>query len=300
MKKFYSLIAAIALTATVNAQTTVVNETFSFTGALNANGWTTHSGTAGQLQSNGSQAVLVAGNSEDVNKAFSTSYPLTNKAEYSATINVSTATGLSTSGDYFLMFGGTAGTTVTTFYGRLYIKGSATGYTLGILNNSGGTATPTYGTEIAYGTPANILVTYNAANIATLKIDGQPLLINSTGTSAVATNLASIAIRQGGNATSGTGAVSIDDLIARTYTGTLSVLDPSKTKANLVKNTVVGNEIIFGAAANVSIYNAAGQMVKTAEVSENSRLDVSALPKGNYIVTGLVKGQAISQKIIKK
>ncbi|RRQ46856.1 T9SS type A sorting domain-containing protein [Chryseobacterium sp. SC28] len=300
MKKFYSLIAAVALTATVNAQTTVVNETFTFTGALNANGWTTHSGTAGQLQSNGSQAVLVAGNSEDVNKAFSTSYPLTNKAEYSATINVSTATGLSTSGDYFLMFGGTAGTTVTTFYGRLYIKGSATGYTLGILNNSGGTATPTYGTEIAYGTPANILVTYNAANIATLKIDGQPLLINSTGTSAVATNLASIAIRQAGNATSGTGAVSIDDLIARTYTGTLSVLDPSKTKANLVKNTIVGNEIIFGAAANVSIYNAAGQMVKTAEVSENSRLDVSALPKGNYIVTGLVKGQAVSQKIIKK
>jgi len=64
-------------------------ESFNFTGALNANGWTMHSGTAGQLQtltsasnsgaslyynnlplSVGNRVQLIAGNSEDVNKAI--------------------------------------------------------------------------------------------------------------------------------------------------------------------------------------------------------------------------------------
>jgi hypothetical protein len=80
---------------------------------------------------------------------------------------------------------------------------------------------------------------------------------------------------------------------------TMAVIDSSKGKANLVKNTIVTNELIFGASAKVSVYNA-GQVVKTAEVSENSKLDVSGLVKGTYVVTGLVNGQAVSQKIIKK
>ncbi len=81
---------------------------------------------------------------------------------------------------------------------------------------------------------------------------------------------------------------------------TMAVGDVNKTKTNLVKNTIVSNELIFGASAKVSVYNAAGQVIKTADVNENSKLDVSALPKGNYVVTGLVNGQAVSQKIIKK
>ena len=80
----------------------------------------------------------------------------------------------------------------------------------------------------------------------------------------------------------------------------MAVVDATKAKANLVKNTIVSNELIFGAAAKVSVYNTAGQVVKTAEVAENSRLDVSALPKGTYVVAGLVNGQAVSQKVIKK
>lgn len=80
----------------------------------------------------------------------------------------------------------------------------------------------------------------------------------------------------------------------------LAVVDATKGKSNLVKNTIVSNEIIFGEAARVSVYNTTGQIVKTAEVTENSKLNVSALPKGTYIVTGLVDGQAVSQKIIKK
>lgn len=81
---------------------------------------------------------------------------------------------------------------------------------------------------------------------------------------------------------------------------TMAVIDTAKGKTNLVKNTIVSNELIFGAASKVSVYNTAGQIVKVAEVNEHSRLDVSTLPKGTYIVTGLVNGQAVSQKVIKK
>lgn len=99
--------------------------------------------------------------------------------------------------------------------------------------------------------------------------------------------------------TAGNKQVTIDDVSWTAYV-TMAVVDATKAKANLVKNTIVSNELIFGAAAKVSVYNTAGQVVKTAEVAENSRLDVSALPKGTYVVTGLVNGQAVSQKVIKK
>ncbi len=91
----------------------------------------------------------------------------------------------------------------------------------------------------------------------------------------------------------------LDDVLVETVP-TMAVVDANTTKANLVKNTIVANELIFGASAKVSIYNTAGQVVKTADITENSKLDVSVLPKGIYIVTGLVNGQAVSQKIIKK
>ena len=99
--------------------------------------------------------------------------------------------------------------------------------------------------------------------------------------------------------TTGNKQVTIDDVSWTAYV-TMAVVDATKAKANLVKNTIVSNELIFGASAKVSVYNTAGQVVKTAEVAENSRLDVSALPKGTYVVTGLVNGQAVSQKVIKK
>ncbi len=312
MKKIYSFIAVVGIAASFMAQTTVASDNFTYNGALNANGWVTHSGgTPGQLTANGSTANLAAGNSEDVNLAFSTPYTVNagvvNKADYSATINVPNGTGLTTTGDYFLMLGSTAGASVTYFYGRLYIKGSATGYTLGVLNNSGGT--PTYGTEIPYGSPANITVTYTvdnsvtpATNVATLQINSQPLLTNATGTSAAATQLASVAIREAGNASSGTGNISIDNLVARTYSNaTLAVSDLSKVRGNFIKNTFVKNEeITFGAQAkDVKVYNMYGQVVKTASVKENESLNVAELQKGNYIVTGTVNNQPVSQKILK-
>ena len=142
MKKIFTLFSVVSLFAVASAQTNVVNETFTFTGALTNNAWTKHSGTAGELLADGSKVNLVAGNTEDVNKAFSADYIINpaelNKTEYTLTLNVPSQTGLAGStaaGEYFLMLSNQSGTSVTNFYGRLFIrKSSGTGYVLGISN----------------------------------------------------------------------------------------------------------------------------------------------------------------------
>lgn len=81
---------------------------------------------------------------------------------------------------------------------------------------------------------------------------------------------------------------------------TQAVVDVNATKVNLVKNTVVGNTLMFAAKADVQILNMNGQVVKTASVNENASLDVATLAKGMYVVTAIVNGKAVSEKIIKK
>lgn len=83
--------------------------------------------------------------------------------------------------------------------------------------------------------------------------------------------------------------------------GTLAVSDVKNVKGSFVKNTFVKNsEITFGAnAKDVKVYNMFGQVVKTASVKENGTLNVSELAKGNYIVTGTVNNEPVSQKILK-
>ncbi|MBO6200000.1 MAG: T9SS type A sorting domain-containing protein [Chryseobacterium sp.] len=252
MKKFYSLLAAVALTATVSAQTTVVS---TITGI------------------NGAGVVATTNNPADTNLTF--------KADAGASTANAPA--------YFGVSGSTPG------HLRLYsVRATGEGNTF--------TVTPAAGYIITSVTFTVLTdkptVTYNVAGGAT-----------QTATLADATYTLT-------NATETTGAVTFKNAhtggsnnlqlripaITVTYkaTPTMAVVDATKGKANLVKNTIVSNELIFGASAKVSVYNTAGQIVKTAEVSDNSRLDVSALPKGTYVVTGLVNGQAVSQKVIKK
>lgn len=319
MKKIFTILSIVALGVSANAQTEVVNETFSYTGALKDNGWVSHSGTAGQLVADGSVAKMVAGNSEDVNKAFSSAYTIEaskyNKIEYSLTVNVADATGLTTAatGEYFIHLVNPAGTAPAgaSFVARLYIKGSTTGYSLGVLNNgavpTGGSVTPTYGTEVAYGTPSNVVLTYivdntiaSPTNTATLQINSQPLLTNATGIGTAPAALSGIAIREAGSATTGTGTVTLDNLVVKTYTPSLSTIDFNSQKLNLVKNTKVTNEITFGEKANVKIYNLSGSLVKSVSVENGTTLDVSSLAKGVYLIKGDVNGETVVQKIIKQ
>ena len=89
----------------------------------------------------------------------------------------------------------------------------------------------------------------------------------------------------------------IDNVVV--VSGSLAVGDLNSSKVILVRNTSVQNTLSFGAKANVQIVNANGQVVKSTQVDNGTSLDVSNLAKGLYIVTGVVDGQKVSQKIIK-
>lgn len=92
----------------------------------------------------------------------------------------------------------------------------------------------------------------------------------------------------------------IDDI--KVTTGSLAVSDIKNAKAgSFVKNTFVkSDEITFGAdVKDVKVYNMFGQVVKSASVKENGSVSVAELAKGNYIVTGTVNNEPVSQKILK-
>ena len=312
MKKIFTLFSVVSLFAVASAQTNVVNETFTFTGALTNNAWTKHSGTAGELLADGSKVNLVAGNTEDVNKAFSADYIINpaelNKTEYTLTLNVPSQTGLagsSAGGEYFLMLSNQSGNTgLNTFFARLFIrKGTGAGYVLGISNYTG---TAVYSTvELPVATDVSVKVAFSVSgtnSTSTLTINSETPI---TSTSAVApTVLKSVAIRQAGTASAGTGNVSIDNLVVTTYpSSVLATTDVIKSKNIFLKNTMVDNTLSFQTKGNASVkvYNANGQLVKSATISaQNANVDVASLPKGNYVVTAELNGETVSQKIVKQ
>lgn len=94
--------------------------------------------------------------------------------------------------------------------------------------------------------------------------------------------------------------VTIDNVSWTAYDPSLSTVDFSKSKLSLVKYTQVSDVIEFAKASEVKIYNMNGQVVKEAKVSVEEKLSVSDLASGMYIVTGIVSGEKVSQKILKK
>lgn len=90
----------------------------------------------------------------------------------------------------------------------------------------------------------------------------------------------------------------IDDIVVSAPSA--AVGDVNATKVNFIKNTLVDNSILFVAKADIQIVNMNGQVVKTAAVNENTSLDVAALPKGMYVVTAIVNGKTVSEKIMIK
>jgi hypothetical protein len=215
-------------------------ESFNFTGALNANGWTTHSGTAGQLQtltsasnsgaslyynnlplSAGNRAQLIAGNSEDVNKAIT---GISGTGYFSFQINVPNTTGMNTAGDYFTGFAATAGSAATSLAGKVFIKPGtvANTFQLGILNITG---TQTFGTTNYPCNTTHFVVVKLKASVASPVQNAQASLyvnpvpgsteptatVTNSAASSAYTAFASIFLRQGGNAAVGTGNIELDE-----------------------------------------------------------------------------------------
>lgn len=214
-------------------------ESFNFDGALNANGWTTHSGAVpGQFQvltttsnsgsslsysglqnSIGNRAIFIAGNTEDVNKAIS---GISGVGYLSFLMNVTNADTLSTTGVHFIGFGGAAGTSLSAFAGRVYIKKglSPNTFQLGTLNYTGGTPSPTPNyllTEFPAGTTLLVVIKLNnttspiQASLFVNPVPGSaepiPTIESSLGTS-IFNSFASVYLRHG----SGIRNVEIDEI----------------------------------------------------------------------------------------
>jgi hypothetical protein len=332
MKKLYTLLLLVVASMSFGQAAS------SFTGtvgaAVNANGWQTHSGILGQmllastsltysgLTSTGNKTQLIAGNTEDINLSGFT--PQTSgTVYYSGLINLPNTTGLAantTTGNYFLMTGATAGLSgVSTFNARLYIRAGVAQNTfnLGILNGSNitGAVTPSFSSvDYAIATTYFIVCSFDfATNTASLWVNPAigsaitpALVTNNTGTTAAPAQIASLCIREAGNATAGTGNIDIDELrIADSWTyvtsGTLrnNQFDIAGLKVypNPVTNGVVNVATDANGEKTVAIFDVLGKQVLKTTTSNNS-LNVANLNAGVYIIKITEEGKTATRKLV--
>ena len=262
-------------------------EAFNFTGSANANGWATHSGTAGELvaittpsnsgnslsytglqASAGNRINLTSTGTEDINKAY---VPTGTTAYMSFLLNVQNTTGLTTAGAYFTGFGGTSGATVSIYFPRIFIKSGTTPGTfqVGILNTSGGVVTPTFvSTEYTPGTTLFIVVKASSTAVggvinSSLWVNPIPgaaepaaSVTNSAGTSTWPANgVQSVILRQA----AGTGNLEVDEIRAGT---TWAEVTPAAASSCITYNTIT-TTACSTYSLNSQNYSASGTYIQT-------------------------------------
>lgn len=81
----------------------------------------------------------------------------------------------------------------------------------------------------------------------------------------------------------------------------VSDLSNNAERQYFIKNSLVkNNEIVFGSdVKDLKIYSISGQLIKASSVKTHETLNIADLENGNYIVTGTVNNQQVSQKILK-
>ena len=212
--------ALCATFATPASAQVLLEENFTFTGALTSNGWTAVSATNvntinaaapglsyPNLPSSGvGNAASLTTSGEDDRKLLSSTNS-SGSIYSSCLVNISAA---QANGDYFY----TLSSGTTGFIGRVFARSSGSGFQLGILKSSGGTATPTYDTNVlSFGTTYLVatkisrLTTTTTDDVASLWVnpvlggsEPSPNVTNSAGNDQA--NIDSVVLRQGssGNA----------------------------------------------------------------------------------------------------
>ena len=258
MKKFYSLVAAVILAVTVNAQGA---ETFESQTALTA----TYADGSFNGETSGVTVNYVHSRNEGLGTADS--YPINGKGLMLRRADEPSSV------EFTINNGGVG--TFTFSYRKAFTGGTNNRVLAVLVDGVEKTLIPAFGAAGADATVYTSTTTVNKTGVVKIKI---------TYPAGTAPGNKQITIYN----------------VSWTAAPTASVSDVNSTKTNLVKNTVVANSILFAAKADVQIVSMNGQVVKSTSVNENTSLDVTSLPKGMYIVTGTVNGNAISQKIIKK
>ncbi|MBB4806374.1 hypothetical protein HNP38_001646 [Chryseobacterium defluvii] len=263
MKKFYSLIATAMFAITSFAQTTIYSEdmgTATATTAISANTF-----------QNGSP-ITYSGTADvrATNASSTTNYP---EASAGANVMVNAASetfiisGIDTTNytSIQLSFGQRKGATAANNELTVEVSSDGTNWTALSYSRPTGSGTATW----AYISPTGTIP--STANLS----------IRFTGTNGTEWR--------------------IDDVKLVGTSSTLAVNDIKNKKGSFIRNTYVdADEIVFGSQVkDVKIYNMYGQIVKTSS-KEGASLNVSELTRGNYIVTGTVNGEAVSQKVLKK
>lgn len=273
-------------------------EAFNFTGAANANGWATHSGTAGELQaittpsttgsslsfpglqaSAGNRINLTSTGTEDINKPY---VPVGTTAYMSFLLNVPNTTGLTAGGAYFTGFGGTSGATVSIYFPRIFIKlGTTPGtFQVGVLNTSGGVgAVATYvSTEFTPGTTLFIVAKVSAPAVAgvissSLWVNPIPggaetaaAVTNAGGTSTWSANgVQSVFLRQA----AGTGNLEVDEIRAGT---TWASVTPAAASSCVTYNTITATAC-SSYTLNTQTYNSTGTYIQTLANANSAGCD---------------------------
>lgn len=343
MNKIYSLLALISFSTILFGQ---FQEPFNGTEALvGKNGWQKHSGTqdevgiqytlgsltyTGLTGTSGNKIQIVAGKTEDVNKAIGTDLDV---AYASVLINVLDSEGLTennTPGDYFLCFSSGVGTTASSFQGRVYIKKGSKPNTinLGIQNTSNATpqgqttppVTPTFSQDLEINKVHYIIFKLDkTSKVASLWINPTPginetttNLTNNTGTSNTFTptyKIKSLAIRQGVTGTfpnliGQTGNIEIDEIRTGSTWNEVNKVNLSTenliTKKVFVQQTVIKNtlQLTTNEEVEIKIYDVKGSLIKNLKTIYKE-VDLSYLSAGNYILNISTKTSKQNIKIIK-
>lgn len=280
MKKFYSLLAVIAVSATVSAQAFTATYSFDGTPPATVAATTGSNFTASAFTQSGYTATTTG------NRFAWSDAPTANTPSASKYLEVT----VTPASGYYLDVSSVTFRVQRSGTGPRYyaVRSSVDGYTANL------PASVVPANQELEVVPTN---QFHYVNDISTGQDG------STVQPAVVDQADPVTFRfyfYGAEASGGT--FSVDDVVitGNVDTTVLAVGDATASKASLVKNTVVANNIIFNVKSDVQIVNMNGQVVKTASVNENTSIDVASLPKGTYVVTGVVNGKSASQKIIKK
>lgn len=274
MKKIFTILGIVAISTAASAQI-VINEVYGGGGNAGA----PYKNDFIELKNIGSTTVTLTGAYIQYASATGTFNGGTNTHSLP---NITLAPGKT----YLIAeSGGTNGADLPT--------ADATG-ALNISGTAGKVALTTSTTAVTSATSANVLDFVGFGTNASY--------YEGTGAAPAPSNTTSVARMSGDTNNNAADFITGAPTPQNSTSGTLAVSDLSAGKtANFVKNTFVKtDEITFGAQAkDVKVYNMFGQIVKTASVKENETLNVAELQKGNYIVTGTVNNQPVSQKILK-
>ena len=306
--------------------------------AVGANNWATHSNTlnnsgkidlvtgslsyTGLLASTGNKILLPGDNvtvPRDINRALPT--PSTGNVQYfSLLINVIDNTQISataSSNGYFMSFGASAGTSVTSLGARLGIISTNSGanFRFNISNISTGTITYTdNGTDLSFGTTYFLVVKYDrftSPTVATLWVNPTPgetesvsTITNSSGTSTF-TSFTSITLRN----SSATPKAHIDEIRVGETWASVTPVEPTAgigkddiTGFSLYPNPVKGGKVFISSANNyaersIAVFDVLGKQVVSQNGTQNS-IDVSHLNKGVYIIKVAEDGKVATRKLV--